>query len=701
MSANIIRTNVKPNLTSNEKNRYKQAAEHFMRGAGDFYIEHYAQVRKSIDIDYIKNKFQESYNKVIDDFKQKIEEKVDYLKEASKEGLSRFVDFALDGSIVVLGVIAFMPDKVADILKKFVNFIKPAINVTTDYFLQFSNFIRRLMGNIDVYGEIKKSLYYVGDMLSDIFDKVGDYINMFFNGEWGEIFTIMIESTTAAAFNRSFESSFGRLLGIFFDTVDVNVRQRPDLYNFCKYGPATLQEVNETERLFAKIAGESFRGDNLAGFDNTGWVAVFDTTGGGSAKNYYPADNISKFRDLTNAVHLKFAAVASEYAKDSPLTNPFASENPYKSKKYQEALASANNFMNTKIDIKESSQDVEGKYFHYKGDSFNEVIKKLDGFESFFKYSTDEVVIESLNRWKVIKETIEKRRNVKGFPRGTSAINLKESNEMLLIMMVLVTTKRRIVLEEMSNSEIESHNFRENSELNNRVSFLKSIHEKRARDIGFERLHTLANFKEVFEKVILKPKLHPEGGYSEDMFNKKIEHLEGKSKSGLTSKELDRPKTFGLFSSLMLSDLFEGQVSVFKVANLIKAIRDELKATTMSSGHNGRINRHQIYFFNNYSTMSDSNIKAMSLKYEEDEPKKGEKVDNSRLDVEEKSLAKQMKNTTTNIEMSLRLCEEYRNVKEYERDIMEQRDALVTDILEGMSLLVERKEKIYKYTNNS
>jgi hypothetical protein len=42
-----------------------------------------------------------------------------------------------------------------------------------------------------------------------------------------------------------------------------------------------------------------------------------------------------------------------------------------------------------------------------------------------------------------------------------------------LIMMFLVTTKRRIVLEEMSNSEIESHNFRENSELNNRVSFLK------------------------------------------------------------------------------------------------------------------------------------------------------------------------------------------------------------------------------------
>jgi hypothetical protein len=156
----------------------------------------------------------------------------------------------------------------------------------------------------------------------------------------------------------------------------------------------------------------------------------------------------------------------------------------------------------------------------------------------------------------------------------------------------------------------------------------------------FERLHTLANFKEVFEKVILKPKLHPEGGYSEDMFNKKIEHLEGKSNSGLTPMELAKPKTFGLFSSLMLNDLFEGQVGVFKVANLIKAIRDELKATRMTSGNYYGIDRYQIYFFNNYSTMSDSNITAMSLKYEEDEPKKGEKVDNSRLDVEEKSLAK-------------------------------------------------------------
>ena len=89
--------------------------------------------------------------------------------------------------------------------------------------------------------------------------------------------------------------------------------------------------MSETERLFSKIAGESFRGDSLAGFDNTGWVAVFDTSGGGSAKNYYPADDISSFRNLTNDVHLKFAEVASEYAKDSPLTNPFASGNPYKS----------------------------------------------------------------------------------------------------------------------------------------------------------------------------------------------------------------------------------------------------------------------------------------------------------------------------------------------------------------------------------
>jgi hypothetical protein len=231
--------------------------------------------------------------------------------------------------------------------------------------------------------------------------------------------------------------------------------------------------VNETERLFSKISGESFRGKSIAGFDNTGWVAVFDTSGGGAAKNFYPADDISAFRDLTSVVHLKFAAVASEYAKDSPLTNPFASGNPYKSETYKKALASAHDFMDKKIDIDESPTDVKGRYFYYKGSAFNEVIKKLDGFETFFKYSTDEVVIESLNRWKAIKETIEKRKNEKGFPRGTSAINLKESNEMLLIMMVLVTTKRRIVLEEMSNSEIESHNFRENSELNNRVSFLK------------------------------------------------------------------------------------------------------------------------------------------------------------------------------------------------------------------------------------
>ena len=100
MNMNIIKSNVKPNLSNNEKRRYQMSAEHFMRGASDFYAEHYGQIKRIIDVDLIKHKLEQSYNEVISDFKSKLKEKADNLKEQAQSGLSRFIDFILDGSIV-------------------------------------------------------------------------------------------------------------------------------------------------------------------------------------------------------------------------------------------------------------------------------------------------------------------------------------------------------------------------------------------------------------------------------------------------------------------------------------------------------------------------------------------------------------------------------------------------------------------------
>ena len=55
MTNNIIQNKVKPNLTSNEKFRYKMAAEHFMRGSSDFYAEYYNSLINGCDFFFLQN----------------------------------------------------------------------------------------------------------------------------------------------------------------------------------------------------------------------------------------------------------------------------------------------------------------------------------------------------------------------------------------------------------------------------------------------------------------------------------------------------------------------------------------------------------------------------------------------------------------------------------------------------------------------
>jgi hypothetical protein len=218
MSNNTIQTKVKPNLTSNEKKRYAVAAEHFMKGASDFYIKHYGEVKKIVDVDYIKNSFQKKYKEYVDEFKEKINEKVDYIKEASKEGLSKFIDIVLNSSLVILGVAAIMPDKIKELFSRFYDYLKPifAESANSNYLLSFTNFMKRWIPNLDMSNEINEALTNVWDLIKEILNAFMDGIHNFFNGEWGWVFEELISLTVAEVFNRSFDSSFGKILKFFF-----------------------------------------------------------------------------------------------------------------------------------------------------------------------------------------------------------------------------------------------------------------------------------------------------------------------------------------------------------------------------------------------------------------------------------------------------------------------------------------------------
>jgi hypothetical protein len=190
------------------------------------------------------------------------------------------------------------------------------------------------------------------------------------------------------------------------------------LYNFCKFGSATFKEVTEVELLFDKLTKQSTDGGTVSNSYNEGWVFMTadSTKGGGARKNWYQVGDVSAFRDLSNKLHVRYADAASEFARNSPLTNPFDMVDPYavttpsgELTPYGKARAELNNFMNSYIDAAgyteyvSSGEDSEVKFqkginYYYKGSGFNEVYEKLDEFEKYFKHSKNPVIIESLKR---------------------------------------------------------------------------------------------------------------------------------------------------------------------------------------------------------------------------------------------------------------------------------------------------------------
>jgi hypothetical protein len=64
----------------------------------------------------------------------------------------------------------------------------------------------------------------------------------------------MINGAAIAGFNRAFDSSFGKYLGWLFSRIDLKVRARPDLYEFCKMGAETYEKVSTVSGIMGTVS---------------------------------------------------------------------------------------------------------------------------------------------------------------------------------------------------------------------------------------------------------------------------------------------------------------------------------------------------------------------------------------------------------------------------------------------------------------
>ena len=125
-------------------------------------------------------------------------------------------------------------------------------------------------------------------------------------------------------------------------------------------------------------------------------------------------------------------------------------------------------------------------------------------------------------------------------------------------------------MERMIDLEIESSNFRESSMMKERLQFLKKIQDGVEIKSDFSRMNGLESAKRLFEEKIVK-------------------------------------KT-RFFDALKRDDMFDEKVSVHKIADKILSIRNELMGIRYARMG---VKRDNVFFFNNYSTNSDSVLGIM------------------------------------------------------------------------------------------
>lgn len=125
-------------------------------------------------------------------------------------------------------------------------------------------------------------------------------------------------------------------------------------------------------------------------------------------------------------------------------------------------------------------------------------------------------------------------------------------------------------MERMIDLEIESSNFRESSMMKERLQFLKKIQDGVEIKSDFSRMDGLKSAKHLFEEKIVK-------------------------------------KT-SFFDALKRDDIFDEKVSVYKIADKIRSIRNELMGIRYARMG---VKRDNVFFFNNYSTNSDSVLGIM------------------------------------------------------------------------------------------
>ena len=660
----IDNTKKKPYLTNTEKKRYSMAAEHFIRGSSKFLENYHDQIRKSVDLDLMKDNFIKEYKNTIENYKKQLQEKAEAIAQQAENSLIKTFETLLLGSLAVYGVIKYFDIDVkgsVEKLKEYNETAKGYLKQGKNYFDRIDTFMGNPLGSFSKRIEdAAKELPFV---ITKGLHKMVNYVDNFLNGntsqEYGNVFSQMLTSTAIFAFNRAFDSSLGFIFSIFFNKLHDDVMKRPSLVEFLKYGSEAFKEIREIEEITRRLGGISNSSISISSYDThnriiamtgqftapvwkenfNGWTWVSDS---GLRKSVDSGDDDNQMRGFVSTmseIHNAFIEANTAISQGINLDNPFREMgNPYESDAYKIAQTTLQNNLNREFDLNNYLWDGKLNQFYLVTQGagnygqYTQAFEKLNDFEIYYKNETNPTVRILIEKWRGLKDKIKSQRLIRGKRNEIifERLSVSDTQEITFLLISFNMYKKQAILQDYVLQDIETHNFVQESKIQRTLQVLK---ETRGRELDFtvdDLSSGIISLKDICNK-----------------FNNVIDNIET---SGIVLKSLKR------------NDLFDGKISIYKIADAIKSIRNELlKYVMIQNGYKSE----NIYFFNNYSERSDSTYSLYTT---------GENASVDKIHLGEN---KEIKNGIALTELAVRLVQEFVNYKVYVKQLRERRRDLI------------------------
>ena len=256
----IIKTDVKPILTSIEKIRFSQASYHFIQGMSKHIQTFIKDVKELVDVRQVKTTYQNHYTQSAKKYVQRFN---DLRKEIEKRR-NKVIKPLL---IIIGGAYLFKKamqaaqkkfSKQMEVFKTFVGDIYQLGKISSKVILDYTKLwtIRVFGKELDISDFLYQIIKSIPSMLAGMFNFICHGLDWLFNNS--DIFQSIIIDVALRAYNASFQTSWYWVLSLIFSKANIRRNERINSIGFARYGPKAHGEISK----YISLYETTFRRDN-------------------------------------------------------------------------------------------------------------------------------------------------------------------------------------------------------------------------------------------------------------------------------------------------------------------------------------------------------------------------------------------------------------------------------------------------------